>query len=117
MAARTYAALFQVLAPVIGPAGFRALFARSVKLAQAHHPSLSSIRTRAASQETVPDHVIGQIVTSLTSLGPAAATELATEVYAMFYELLTKFIGETLVHTIVQGALPTVGATGPEEKK
>lgn len=112
-ARRVHEALSQALAPIIGAAGFRAVFARSVKLIAADHPFLGPLPALAASASPA-DAVLIQVLDALAKLEPGAALELATSVYASFYALLTKMIGESLVEQIVKGAFPSIDESGSE---
>jgi CheY-like chemotaxis protein len=106
-AGRVYAALFESLAPVIGEAGVRALFERSLKLTQAGFAWLEEIQVTA---EPIASRVQleAQVVACLSKRDAASATATATAVYATFLRLLTDFIGDSLVRQIVKSAFPIV---------
>lgn len=113
VASRVYDALSGALTPIIGESGFRAIFARSVKLTAADYPVLKAVPTVFAPPPEV-DTVLTHVLDCLAGLEPTAALELATSLYAAFYALLTKMIGESLVEEIVKGALPTIDESGSE---
>ena len=115
--ARAYDILFESLAPVIGAAGFQALFARSLKLAGADYVSLQAIGAAGGPSNKEDSGVIAQVVSGLSKLDPPGAMELATGLFAAFYALLTRFIGESLVQQIVKGTFPTVDEPGPEVRE
>jgi hypothetical protein len=113
-AGRVYDALFEALAPVIGAAGFRAIFARSVKLTTAKDPRLAELpglTERLQGNESGARHVI----VCLSKLEPAAASEAATGLYATLFGLMTNFIGEQLVMQIVKTAFPSVNEIRSKE--
>lgn len=112
-----HAALFQSLAPVIGAAGFRALFDRSVKLAKAEYPSLDAARTLDDSGADIENPVMAQVLRSFGTLEPASAREAAVGLFATFYALVATFIGESLVQRLVEGANPAVDELVPEVKE
>lgn len=115
-AGRTYDELFRVLAPILGAAGFRALFARSVKLAQAEYPSLA-LPTLSGPPAADEDRLVRQVVSLLGELEPASGWQLATALFATFYALVATFIGESLVQQILKRAFPGVDESGPEVTK
>lgn len=117
-AGRVYETLFRALAPVIGAAGVRALFARSVRLASTEFPCLGEISMTAEPPEDSVQ-VAEQLVGCLSKLEPAAGSEVATGLYAVFLGLLAKFIGERLVSQIVTTAFPAIAEadTGTKELK
>jgi hypothetical protein len=108
-----YEALSSALAPILGGSGFRAIFARSVKLTAADYPLLGTIPTPVAPAPQA-DPVLTHVLDSLAKLEPDTASELAANIYASFYSLMTKMIGEALVEQIVRGAFPTIGESALE---
>jgi hypothetical protein len=87
------------LGPLLGPAGVRALFARSAKLAQTEHAWLAEA---AASEGST------KLSACLRALEPAAATETAAVLFGTFLELITTFIGERLTVQVLRRAWPTI---------
>lgn len=121
-AGRMYQALFQSFAPVLGAAGIRALFARSVKLTAADFPCLGKIPIAAiAPIATRPadDYVkvVQHVIDGLSRLEPAIAAEVAIGLCATLLGLLTKLIGEPLVWQFIKHALPVTDRSGREETK
>ncbi len=124
---RLYEKLFTALAPVIGAAGVRALFARSVKLTKAEFSCLAgiAIAPEPTSAEAVftgsPSHsppetnvsVARQVVDCLSKQDAATASEVAISLYATFFGLMSSFIGERLVWRLVKKAFPAMNETGP----
>ena len=111
-----YEALFRSFAPVLGAAGIRALFARSVKLTAAEFPCFEKIPIASVVSE---DHVnvMPHVIVSLSRLEPAAAAEVAIAVCATLLGILTKLIGEPLVWQFIKHALPVVDVSRREETK
>lgn len=114
-AARVHATLVERLARLIGDAGVRALFARSVKLTAAELPCFEGL-LRAASDKA-PVLAAEGLRDSLGTLETAAAFEAAATLYATLLELLSTFIGERLVAKIVLEILPTAPARGTTPPK
>ncbi len=107
-AGHVYDKLVSHLAPLVGPAGVRALFVRSAKLARAEVDGLAdpaALDSSAKLRET------------LESQDPAAATEAAAALFGAFLGLLTTFIGERLTIQALRNAWPTIEAAAPTEKK
>ena len=103
-AGRVYEKLFARLSPLIGDAGARALFARSVKLARADFPSLDEISAGPFGRDLpAPEQ---DVVRCLGRLAPEAASDAAIRVYATLIALMTTFIGERLVLRIIESAFP-----------
>jgi hypothetical protein len=113
-ASRLYEALFRALAPVIGANGFRALFARAVKLTSADHPGLEAAVTTGEPAGTNVA-AMERVAVCLAGLPPAAATETATDLYATLLGLLSGFIGDSLVRQLVKRALPGTDETASKE--
>jgi hypothetical protein len=113
-AAHVYDALFRAVAPVLGATGFRALFARALKLSQDEFPCLQAIRVRLEPPESEVQ-IAGDLLACLSQLEPDAASQAATGLYAAFLGLLSSFIGDQLVWQIVKRALPAMGETSAEE--
>lgn len=112
-----YQALFQSVAPVLGTAGIRALFARSVKLTAAEFPWLGNVPI--APIMTVPAEdpmtVVQHVITGLSRLEPAAAAEVAIGLYATLLGLMTRLIGEPLVLQFIKDVLPAIAVSNWEE--
>lgn len=100
-AARTYADLVRVSAPLIGHVGVAALTGRAVYLARREHPVLSHLSEPPYAEPTF-DHVIA----CLKGQDPAAATDAAAAVFATFFGLLVDFIGEPLTTGLLRKAWP-----------
>jgi hypothetical protein len=104
-AGRVYASLFLALAPVVGPAGLRALLARSFVLTQRELPTLRDLPM--TSDRPTSDLIDAEyLVARLRHLEPIATSETATHLYATLFELMSTFIGEELVLQILRGAFP-----------
>jgi len=100
-AARAYADLVRVSAPLIGHAGVAALTSRAVHLARRDHPLLSRTSEPPDAERTF-DYVIG----CLKGQDPGAATAAAAAVFATFFGLLVDFIGEPLTAGLLRKAWP-----------
>ena len=103
-AGRIYEKLFARLAPLIGDAGVRAVFARSVKLARGEFSSLDEISMDPLGRD--PPAPEQDLVRCLGRLAPEAASSAAIRVYATLIALMTTFIGERLVLRIMESAFP-----------
>jgi hypothetical protein len=97
---RIYQRLYLRLAPLIGSVGVEALFARSVNLATA-----GLCLFAPAASETGPNPDRGrQLRDFLQRQKPERAAELAAEMLATFFALMTTFIGEGLTTKILGDA-------------
>jgi hypothetical protein len=113
-AGRVYETLFDLLAPIVGPAGVRALFLRSVKLTKTEFPHLGEVRVAVESPEANVQ-LVRQLKTWLNALGPVTASKAATRLYGTLLGLMTTFIGDQLVRHIVKGAFGATDDIGVEE--
>lgn len=110
--ARAYKKLHDRLAPLIGSAGFRALFFRGQKTA-----SLAGF-TFLESGAAGPEADLGkQLHDNLHGREPVEAAEAATVVFATFFGLLTTFIGDRLTRQVLRGAWPDITEATPAETK
>ena len=100
-AARTYADLVRVSAPLIGHIGVAALTRRAVHLAGREHPLLARPSEPPDSERTF-DYVIA----CLKGQDPAAATDAAAAVFATLFGLLVDFIGQPLTAGLLRKAWP-----------
>lgn len=110
-AVRVYERLSEVLSPLLGAAGVRALFARSVKVTNAEVSCFAEVHVSVE----LPDDACRQLLASLSKLEPALASEAAAALYANFLELLTAFVGDRLVWQVLRGAFPAIDQSGPKE--
>ncbi|HEY6877026.1 MAG TPA: hypothetical protein VI299_03365 [Polyangiales bacterium] len=113
-AGRVYAILVRELSAVIGSAGVRALFARSVKLSRASSPALATFQFSDASSFDGP-HDARELEAALRALDSAEGRSVAIELYATFFALLTTFIGERLTWQFVQRAFDEDDGTALKE--
>jgi hypothetical protein len=104
VAARVYEKLDAQLAPLLGRAGVRALFARSAKMAETELASFADATDDAA-----------KLIARLQSLEPAVASEAAVALFGTFLELVTTFIGERLTVQVLRRAWPAIEETAPRE--
>lgn len=111
-AARAYQKLHERLAPLIGSAGFQALFFRSQQMTRAAGFTFLTGGTADPAADLGK-----QLQDSLHDREPAQATEAATVVFAIFFGLLTTFIGDRLTRQVLRGAWPEAVAASPEETK
>lgn len=111
-AARAYDKLQARLAPIIGAAGFQALFFRSQQTARI--AGFTFLDGDIA--EPAPDPC-KQLHDCLHGREPAQAAEAATVVFATFFGLLTTFIGDRLTRQVLRGAWPEVAEAAPMETK
>jgi len=113
-AGRVHDRLFESLAPIIGAAGVRALFVRSVRLGMTEHPRLEAMLGAQDGHGAQMEH--GQrLVACLVELESGAAREVAVTLYAVLLDLMTRFIGERMVWRIVCSAFPAIDIPGLKE--
>jgi hypothetical protein len=105
-AARVHGRLAEHLEPLIGVAGFRALFARSLKLARTELPCLGAVVVAGDPPLTDAPSPAEQLEACLRDLEPAAAAEAAAALFGTLVGLLTSFIGERLVLQVLRSAFP-----------
>ena len=106
---RAYRRLHQRLAPLIGPAGYNALFARALHLARAEFPALEDV----ALDERAETNLVGAVRVAVSSTRDLAEPAAALEaILAHFIWLLTTFIGEDLGLRLVREAWP-----GPADER
>jgi hypothetical protein len=102
------------LAPLLGVAGMRALFARAVKVTHREFVALAPLRT-ALLDEREP--AAASLSETLNQLDAAAAEIAATALYANFLELTSSLIGERLVFLVLQRAFPNMDVTAKQESE
>ena len=90
--------LHEHLAKLIGVGGFRTMFARSLKLAQAGVPALEKIEVR-------PDGTIAGLAEALEARSPAEALEAPTMLLAYFLSLLAAFVGDDFAMHLIGDAV------------
>ena len=109
-AARAYQKLHARLAPLIGSAGYRALFFRSLKAAK--RTGFTFLEGDAADPAADLGQQLGD---SLHGREPGEAAEAAAVVFASFFGLLTTFIGDRLTRQVLRGAWPEMTGSLPAE--
>jgi hypothetical protein len=102
------------LAPLIGVAGMRALFARSVKLTCLQHPALLALRSSEFGDNA---GIAEPLVELLGKLEYGVARAAATALYANFIGLTSTLIGDRLVSLVLQRAFPKLDATAKQESE
>ena len=105
---RAYEKLNARLAPLLGSAGVRALFARSAKLTRSEFLSFAEVATPEG---------LTTLGGCLQALEPAVATEAAATLFGTFLDLITTFIGERLTDVVLRSAWPTIEDMTPREIK
>lgn len=105
-AGRLYDKLEAELSPLLGAAGFQALFVRSAKLGQ---------REVAYLTEVVESPM--KLRSCLQALNPVAAADTAEALFGTFFTLLTTFIGERLTTQALRRQWPMIEESVPTEKK
>ena len=112
-AGRVHPKIYAHLARLLGVAGARALYARSVKLAAPEFPCLRGVDFDAESTESSAE----QLAACLRAETPAAATETAVALCARVLALLTTMIGERLTFQVLRVVWPTMDLkTAPPEE-
>jgi hypothetical protein len=108
-AARVYQKLFVRLASLVGAAGARALFARSLKLTAIEFPFLGTVdHAKAGDGEA--------FVRPMREETPAVVTEATVALCATLFSLLETLIGQRLTANVVGSAWPELDATNQEIK-
>lgn len=102
------------LEPLIGVAGMRALYARSVKLTCAEFPQLAALRNPGLGDKA---DIAESLVGLLTALEQSVAWTAATALYANFIDLTTTLIGERLVLLVLQRAFPQIDVSAKQESE
>ena len=107
-AVRVYDKLNARLGPLLGPAGVRALFARSAKLAGRDLSAVAGVVSVESSTT---------LSALLQDLEPAVAHEVAEALFGTFLSLIATFIGERLTRQALRSAWPTIEDPTPRENK
>jgi len=100
--ARVYDQLHAHFAPLVGPAGAAMLFARSAHLASPDGVALADVSFAAGPQ---------LLLARLRAQEPDVARRAAVALFAMFFTLVTTFIGERLTTELLRRAWPAVDLT------
>ena len=106
--AKLHETLSQHLSPVLGDAGFHALYCRSLRLIKPRFPSLEAVVTNQQ-----PEPLLDQLRSCLSKQQPAASEEIGVALLATFGGLLTTFIGESLAWRLLHEAWPEVVPSHP----
>lgn len=102
------------LAPLVGTAGMRALFARAVKLTSSEFAALARVRSAMLAENV---NAAESLTDVLSGMDATAAWPAATALYANFLELTSSLIGERLVLLVLQRAFPNVDVTAKQESE
>jgi len=102
-AGQVYDKLHAHLAPLVGASGVEALIARSMKVTHSEFPFLE-VPIREGSTK---------LRECLRAQEPAVAAELATALFATFFALIARFIGDRLTTQALSSAWPTIEETAP----
>jgi hypothetical protein len=100
-AARSYADLARVVAPLIGHVGVDSLTGRALHLAGRDYPCLAGAR-----EQDRADDPFGRVVACLKQEDPGVAADAAATVFATVIALLGAFIGEALTGRLLRKAWP-----------
>jgi hypothetical protein len=100
-AARIHSKLVAALSPIIGDAGFDALFARSLKLTRSRYAALRDVRTDSPVNLTFE-----QFCAALKHQPPPIITEILSGSIATFIGLLSTFIGAGLTLRLLSNVWP-----------
>ena len=107
-AIRVHEKLFRSLAPVIGDAGYEALFARTLALTRRSHAGLEAV----APDVSAPV-VFGQLRPGPGGASPEELTALVTTLLDTFIGLLSNLIGKRLAWRLVAHAWPDLLPSAP----
>ncbi len=110
-ATRLHEKLARHVAPVVGEAGFEALFSRSVKVTKSTFVCLRELRTKGSAQE-----VLRQFFEHLEKQEPAVVVAITEAVMASLVTTLCTFIGEGLTWQLLRSAWPDLPNQPPSEK-
>lgn len=91
----------RTLSPIIGEAGFLALFARSIKKIKPGFPCLQGVVTTAP-----PEVWRAQLLACLSQQEPALIRDISVTLLAVFFKSLSTFIGDGLTWRLFQNAWP-----------
>jgi hypothetical protein len=100
-ATRLYEKLARHVAPVVGEAGFEALFLRSIKITKSTFVCLQELRTTGAAQE-----VLRQFFEHLENQESAVVASITETLMATLVSTLCTFIGEGLTWQLLRNAWP-----------
>jgi len=100
------------LAPLVGSAGMRALFARAVKVTHVDFAALAIVRAATLDENA---NAADSLTAALAALDSAAAWAAATALFANFLELTSSLIGERLVFVVLKRAFPNVDVIAKQE--
>lgn len=103
-----YGAIFRRLSPLVGAAGVRALFNRSVTLSATECPCLKSALVTPESAELLER--------SLQDQAPDRVSEIAVKVFGTFFTLLANFIGARLAKQVLEGVCSEPGGSSEWKK-
>jgi len=110
-AKRLHEKLARYVAPVVGEAGFEALFVRSVKITKSTFVCLQELRTTGPAQEA-----LHQFFEHLEKQDPAAVASITEALMATLVTMLCTFIGEGLTWQLLRNAWPDLPSQPPFEK-
>ena len=113
-AERVHQKIFARLASLLGVAGARALYARSVKLTMPGFPRLNTVDFDSARPTVDPTE---PLMMHLRGEPPAAALETAVAVGANLLALLTTLIGQRLTFRVLRSAWPAFEVRDPNEEE
>jgi hypothetical protein len=110
-ATRLYEKLARHVAPVVGEAGFEALFSRSVKITKSTFVYLRELRTTGSAHE-----VLRQFFEHLEKQEPALVAAVTEALMATLVTTLCTFIGEGLTWQLLRNAWPDLPNQPSSEK-
>ena len=116
-AARGYSRLLAQLSPLVGAAGVRALFARSMRLASRDHPCLAGLVAFQAEysskqEATVPESPADDLCMFLEK-EHQLTMPAATVLFGHFCALLSAFVGERLTVQVIEEVLLATSKPSP----
>lgn len=119
-AARGYSRLLAHLSPLVGTAGVRALFVRSVRLAKGDHPCLAGLAAiqaeHSSKQEaTVPENPADELREFLAQQHRLTMPAV-TALFGHFCALLAAFIGERLTEQVIEEVWVATSKSGPTKR-
>lgn len=110
-----WSAMHEELSPIVGMAGFSALFCRCVELCSSRHPWLKPAPARSS-----PARCFDMLRTQLAACAPSEARQASCLLFSQFHALLLVLIGAALTDGVLDAAWrdrPALHLTTPQAIK
>jgi hypothetical protein len=113
-AGRLYELFFRSLAPVIGAAGYRGIFARAIKLSKVCYPALTQLVVLRDSPARESADAL-MLADFLRTLDAEKIAPVSLAVYSALLELLTGLLGERLTWRFVHRVFAAIDESASKE--